>query len=81
MIFGWGFPGVLPKATLTMAVGQMWGGGEFVPGLKPRLRWVWPLANSGAGCGHVPGLKPRLRFLFWVSGMLWLGYVSGKRRG
>ena len=27
MIFGWGFPGVLPKATLTMAVGQMWGGG------------------------------------------------------
>ena len=58
MIFGWGFPGVLPKATLTMAVGQMWGGGEFVPGLKPRLR-----------------------FLFWVSGMLWLGYVSGIRRG
>ena len=27
MIFGWGFPWALPKATLSMAVGQLWCGG------------------------------------------------------
>ena len=34
MIFGWGFPWALPKATLCMAVGQIDGG--------------WAAAGSGA---------------------------------
>ena len=37
MIFGCGFPRALPKAMLTMAVGQLWGGGAPDPGLRPGL--------------------------------------------
>ena len=37
MIFGWGFPRALPKAMLTMAVGQLWCGGAPDPGLRPGL--------------------------------------------
>jgi hypothetical protein len=35
MIFGWGFPWALPKAALSMAVGQLWGEGRPRPRAAP----------------------------------------------
>ena len=52
MIFGWSFPWALPKAALTMAVGELWGGGAPDPGLRPGLPENGP---SGMSRKHTHG--------------------------
>ncbi len=75
MIFGWGFPWALPKATLTMAVGQIvvWVAVPFSLGVAQGYvdYGRWP--NCGVGCGaFFPWALPKATLTMAV-GQLWFG--------
>ena len=62
MIFGWAFPWALPKATLTMAVGQLWVGWRCV------FPWALPKATLTMAVGQIVG---------WLAVCYSLGVAQG----